>query len=55
VRSDDTAGFFSYPEVCSDRVRGSACDDYVFEDGKKSAKKFKIIGNIYENPELVKI
>lgn len=53
--SEDNAGFYSYPIICSDRVRGGACEDHVFEDGQNSAKTFEIIGNIYENPELIKL
>lgn len=49
----ETAGFYSYPRRCSDRVRGSACDDYVFAYGYKSSRTFEVIGNQFENPELL--
>lgn len=50
---DELAKFYSYPEVCSDRVRGCAAGCYVFEDGQESAKRFEIIGNIHEHPHLL--
>lgn len=52
-RSEHNGGFYSYPQACSDRVRGMAAGDYVFDDGKESAKRFEVIGNIHENKNLL--